>query len=79
MTVTTKNGGYAIAVYKPHSQKGLGVCKKLFRNARVDYIAPANYSKDSPLDKFLHTTLKTIVRGIEHYNTQRDMMKRYKS
>jgi phosphoserine phosphatase len=78
MTVTTKNGGSAIAVYKPHSRTGLAVCKKLFKNARVDYIAPANYSKGSKLNKFLQTILKAIIQGIIHYNTQRDMTIEYR-
>lgn len=73
MTVTTKNGGYAIAVYKPHSSKGLAICKKLFKNARVDYIAPADYRKGCKLEKYLQTILRTIIQGIVHYNTQRDM------
>lgn len=78
MTVTTKNGGYAIAVYKPYSTKGLAVCKKLFKNARVDYIAPADYTKGSKLDKYLQTILKTVIQGIMHYNTQKDMTGEYK-
>ena len=58
MTVTTRNNGYAIAVYKPHSTKGLAVCKKLFKNKRVDFIAPANYNDNSELDKFLQSHYK---------------------
>ncbi len=78
MTVTKKNGGSAIAVYKPHSRKGLAVCKRLFKNARVDYIAPADYNKGRKLDKFLQTVLKNIIQGIIHYNTQKDMAMEYR-
>ena len=76
MTVTMKNGGYAIAVYKPKSKNGKKTCKSLFKSRRVDFIAPADYTKDSQLDKYLKTILKTIIQGVVFYNTQRDMVKR---
>lgn len=77
MTVTTKNRGYAIAVYKSRNRRGLATCKKLFKNARVAYIAPANYNEGSKLNKFLQTILKTIIQQIIYYNTQRDMAMEY--
>jgi len=78
MTVTTKQGGYAMAVYDPHKRrKGLATCKNLFEAGRVDFIAPADYSEASKLDKYLKTTLKTIVQGIRFRKTQRDMVSYY--
>jgi hypothetical protein len=74
MTVTTKNGGYSIAVFNQRKRKSLQMCKTLFKNARVDYIAKADYNMDSELDKFLKITLKTIMQGIIFYNKQRDMV-----
>jgi len=74
MTVTTKNGGYSIAVFNRKKRESLQICKTLFKNARVDYIAEADYNKDSELDKFLKIILKTIMQGIIFYNKQRDMV-----
>ena len=74
MTVTTMNRGYAIAVYKPYSPKGLAVCKKLFKNKRVDFIAAANYNNNRELDKFIKVTIRTIIQCILFKNAQRDMI-----
>jgi hypothetical protein len=76
MTVTTKNGGYSIAVFNPKKRKSGQTCKTLFRNARVDFIAEANYCKGRELDVFVKTILKTIIAGIIHYNTQREMVRK---
>jgi len=78
MTVTTKNGGYSIAVFNPKERKSLSICKTLFKNARVDYIAEANYSKNSEFCIVLKTTLKSIIQGIFFYNEQREMAIRRK-
>jgi len=78
MTVTTKNGGYSIAVFKPRGKKGLKKCKELFKCARVDYIAEADYTNNSELDKFIKTTIRTIIQGIKFNNCQRDMAIRRK-
>ena len=75
MTVTVKNGGYAIAVYKPHSTKGLSVCKKLFNAERVNFVAPADYSKNGKLEKYLQVTLQTIIQGIRLEDTRHQMMR----
>lgn len=74
MTVTTKNGGYAIAVSNPKKRKSLNICKTLFKNTRVDFIAEADYSNNSDLDRFIKITLKTIIQGIQFYETQRKMV-----
>lgn len=78
MTVTTKNGGYSVAVYNPKKRKSLQRCKELFKNARVAYIAEANYRKDSELEKFLKATLKLIIQDVIIFNIQKDMMIRRK-
>ena len=78
MTVTTKQSGYAIAVYDPHKRgKGLPICKKLFEAARVDFIAPADYSEGSKLEEYVKTTLKTVIQGIRFNQAQHDMMTYY--
>ncbi len=74
MTVTTKNGGYAVAVFNPRKRnKGVKICKILFKNARVEYIAEADYRKGKELDRYLKIILKSIIQGILFFNTQREM------
>jgi hypothetical protein len=77
MTVTTKQGGYAIAVYKQRNRTGLKVCKQLFEAGRVDFIAPADYSRGSKLEEYIKITIKTIIKGIEFSQKQQEMVKYY--
>jgi hypothetical protein len=75
MTVTTKNGGYAVAVSTPGKRQNLKTCKELFKASRVDFIAEANYTNNSKLDKYLKMTMKTIIQGIEFHELQAQMVK----
>jgi len=68
MTVTTRQGGYAIAVYKRYSPKGLSTCKELLNAGRVDLIAKADYGKGSELEQAIKTILDTMIQGV-HINT----------
>lgn len=62
MTVTMKNRGYAIAVYS--NREGNRVCRKLFRAARVDFMAKADYRSGSDLDKAIKQVLRIMVESI---------------
>jgi hypothetical protein len=62
MNVTKKNGGYAIAVYKPNERRGKQVCKTLLSAGRVDFIAQADYRRNSNLVDFVCHTLDTIIQ-----------------
>jgi hypothetical protein len=78
MSVATKQGGYAIAVYDlKKRKKGLPTCKELFKAGRVDFIAPADYSQGSKLDGYVKITLKTIIQSIQFTQTQQNMVKYY--
>lgn len=74
MSVTSKSGGYAIAVYKSRKRESLRTCKELLRDARVEYIAEADYRVGRELDKYLKVTLKSIIQGILHKNAQREII-----
>lgn len=70
MTVTRQNGGNAIAVFKPgkakkekHTQK---ICKSLLEAKRVNFIAPADYSPDSLLERRVHLLLRSIITKIDY-------------
>lgn len=67
MTVTTKNGGYAIGVYR--NREGLRKCKNLFKNGRIDFIAKADFREGSNLDKAIKVVLDTIIQGIFYLET----------
>ncbi len=65
MTVTKFNGGHTFAVYQKRSSKGAKVCRELLNEGRVHFIAPADYSKDSLLEKRVRLILKTVIADIE--------------
>ena len=78
MSVATKQGGYAIAVYDPKKRKkGLPTCRELFKAGRVDFIAPADYSQGSKLEGYVKITLKSIIQSIQFIQTQQNMVKYY--
>lgn len=76
MTVATKNGGYAIAVYKPKKHKGLNVCRNLFKANRVDFIAPADYRINRELERSLKVILESIIQSIKYRASQEEMIKK---
>jgi hypothetical protein len=66
MTVIRKNGGSAIAVYKPYSSQGKQICKQLLKAERVDFIAQANYKSGTELDRLIKLLLGIMVEGIRY-------------
>jgi len=65
MNVTKKNGGYAIAVYRPNSKKGAKNCRRLRRAGRAEFIVPADYRVGKKLDQVVKLTLDTIIQRHE--------------
>ena len=59
MVVVKNNGGHSIAVYGDN--QGKEVCKKLLADGRVNFIAKADYSKDSKLVLIIRNILKSII------------------
>lgn len=47
MKIVKMFGGHSIAVYNPDIKKKVNVAKKLLRQQRVNFITPADYTKDS--------------------------------
>ncbi len=68
MTVTRKNGGYAVAVYPPGRSKKK--CVDLFADDRVDFYAPADYRRGSDLFK---RTCLLIDRMLADMRVQEEM------
>jgi len=77
MTVIKKNGGFAIAVYKPGDSKGLKTCKELLKAERVDFIAEADYRKEKELDRLVKLLLNNIVEGIRYNKESFNQSKKY--
>ncbi len=65
MTLTKKSGGHAIAVYQPKPSKGKVTCGRLLEAGRVDFIAPADYRKDSELFRDITSILDSILKKHE--------------
>lgn len=77
MTVIRKNGGFAIAVYKPGDSKGLKICKELVKAERVDFIAEADYRSKKELDQLVKLLLNNIVEGIRYHKEAFKQSKKY--
>ena len=66
MALTKKSGGHAVAVYDPREDKGRATCMKLLDAGRVDYIAEADYRKDSKLSRRVQLLLDAIIANIAY-------------
>ena len=66
MALTKKNGGHTIAVHDPRKKSGKDQCISLMRAKRVDFIAPADYSKGSKLEARVALVLDSIITDIAY-------------
>lgn len=64
MKLVKGNGGKSIAVYNPESSASSSAVE-LAEDGRVDFIAPADYNKDSKLFKIVSSILKHISADYE--------------
>lgn len=60
MATLRKFGGHALAVYRPHTKAGNKHAQKLLKDARVDNIAPADYSSGSRMEELVKVWLLKI-------------------
>jgi len=68
MKLLKNKGGHPIAVYYDSEKKKQSV-EKLFANNRVNFIAPADYSKNSPLFNYVVKIIKEISAKLKNeYN-----------
>ena len=71
MKMIKYQGGTAIAVYNPtlsakkDSRSPKQICVDLINQKRADYLAPADYTEDSILDKLIKTVIDKIHAEIE--------------
>ncbi|MCK5226545.1 MAG: haloacid dehalogenase-like hydrolase, partial [Planctomycetes bacterium] len=78
MTVIRKNGGHAIAVYQPDESRGQKTCCELLQAGRVDFIARADYEKDTELDCFVKLLLDGIAGGIRYEKQRFSQSQKYR-
>ena len=60
MATLREFGGHALAVYRPHTKAGNKHAQKLLKDARVDNIAPADYSSGSRMEELVKAWLLKI-------------------
>ena len=58
MKLVKSNGGVAIAVYDEGA--GKAAAKELLKNNRVNFIAPADYSKNTEIEEIVKATIRKI-------------------
>ena len=66
MALTKKSGGHAVAVYPPRGE-GRATCVKLLDAGRVDFIAAADYRRDSKLSRRVELLLDAIIANIAYH------------
>ncbi len=75
MKLVKDQGGHSIAVYKPNSSKGKKQAAKLLDENRVNFIAPADYSEDSLIDKQIKAVIQKIAADTQVERLEKDSMK----
>lgn len=76
MAVVKKYGGYAVAVYSPEKEakrKSL----EIFRIGRAGYVAEADYTEGSALDKIIKTIIKDIIQKMDRKPSAEIVCRRY--
>jgi len=56
--------GHAIAVYKPNTRGARSNAEKLVKEGRVNFIAPANYSENGEMDRFVKGIIDKVAGDI---------------
>lgn len=61
MKIVKNEGGYSISVYNPNKEKKKKIASKLYHDNRVNFIAPADYSIGSKMDKIIKSILEEVA------------------
>lgn len=61
MKIVKKEGGHSIAVYEPKSSEKLKIAEQLVKDSRVNFMASADYSENSQIEKIVKTIIDKIV------------------
>ena len=72
MKIVKNEGGHSICVYNPEKEKKKKIANKLYKDCRVNFIAPADYSEDSKIDKIVKSILDKIALNNKLDNYKND-------
>ena len=61
MKIVKKEGGHSIAVYKPKSSEKLKIAEQLVKDTRVNFMASADYSEDSQIERIVKAIIDKVV------------------
>jgi 2-hydroxy-3-keto-5-methylthiopentenyl-1-phosphate phosphatase len=61
MKLVTEAGGFAVAVFNPYDDKSKMTAQQLVLDGRVEFMASADYSVNSPLEKLIKLMIQHIV------------------
>lgn len=61
MKIVKNEGGYSISVYNPNKEKKEKIANKLYQDNRVNFIAPADYSRESKMEKIIKSILEEVA------------------
>ena len=79
MKLVKQQGGYSFAVYAPHKAKKKAAAEKLIGEARVNFVCPADYSKDSEIYKIVEAILKKIKSDFDFRSLEIKKKKKYQA
>jgi hypothetical protein len=63
MKLVKSNGGYSVAVYNPRSAKAGFTAQKLLQEKRADYMAAADYTAGSAMERLVCLILDRMSAG----------------
>lgn len=61
MSMVKRMGGYAVAVYQPRCQSSKARASQLYEDGRVNIYAPADYSENHKLDRYVKHVIDKIA------------------
>jgi hypothetical protein len=61
MKIVKNEGGHSISVYNPNKEKKMKIANKLYHDNRVNFIAPADYSENSKMEKIVKSILDQVA------------------
>jgi len=61
MKLVKVQGGYSISVYKPNTRGAKADAEKVLKEDRVNFVLPADYTEDSPLDRKVKALIDMMV------------------
>lgn len=54
-------GGHSISVYRPHTRGTQAISRKLLKDGRVNFVAPANYEVGGELDQAVKAIMDKVA------------------